>query len=84
MQFLLHRVFQKRFEKLPLKIREQFFERAEIFCKDTYAEILQNHSVDNVYPNCRSINITGDVRALYKVQGNIAIFVNIGTHSELY
>ena len=84
MQYILHGVFLKKIEKLPPKIREQFFERARIFHTDTFAIILQNHSVDGAYPNCRSININGDYRAIYYERQNIAIFIEIGTHSELY
>jgi mRNA-degrading endonuclease YafQ of YafQ-DinJ toxin-antitoxin module len=37
------------------------------------------------YLGYRSINITGDVRALYTVkEGALILFVFIGTHSQLY
>jgi len=84
MQYLLHKVFLKKIEKLPPKIREQFFERVRIFHRDTFDIILQNHSVDRAYPDCRSINVSGDYGAIYYINHNIAIFIDIGTHSELY
>ena len=84
MQFLLHPRFKNKFKKLSPKIQEQFFERAEIFKNDRFNSILSNHSVNKVYPGCRSINVNGDYRALYYEQDDIAIFINIGTHSELY
>jgi mRNA-degrading endonuclease RelE of RelBE toxin-antitoxin system len=84
MQFILHPRFNKKFKKLSPKIQEKFFERAEIFKKDVLNSILNNHSVDKAYPGCRSINIGGDYRALYYEIDDMAIFINIGTHSELY
>lgn len=32
----------------------------------------------------RSINITGDYRAIYEVKDGIAYFISVGTHHELY
>jgi mRNA-degrading endonuclease YafQ of YafQ-DinJ toxin-antitoxin module len=32
----------------------------------------------------RSINITSDIRVHYEQVNNIVIFINIGSHSELY
>lgn len=37
------------------------------------------------YSGFHSINITGDIRALYEeIDGSYVIFEFIGTHSELY
>ena len=74
----------KRFDKIPLKIQDQFYERLDLFLKDKFNKTLDNHSVNKAYPNCRSINVNGDYRAIFQEQGNTAIFITIGTHSELY
>ena len=80
-----HKKFLKNFDKLPSKIQEKFYERLRIFTEDPYNSLLNNHSVDSAYPGWRSINITGDYRALYEpADKSFAIFMNIGTHSELY
>ncbi len=84
MDAYLHRTFIKKFNKLPLKIQAKFGERLELFLKDPVNEVLNNHSVEKAFPECRSINVTGDYRAVYKQEGDTAFFVNIGTHSELY
>ncbi len=84
MEIILHKGFKKHFEKLPLKIQRQFYERLELFKTDKFNPILNNHSVDKVYTNCQSINITGDYRAIFRENGDITTFINIGTHSELY
>jgi len=52
--------------------------------KNPNHHILNNHSLEGAFDECRSINVTGDCRAIFKQEKNIAIFMTIGTHSELY
>ena len=59
-------------------------ERLLIFRKDELNPILKNHPLRGEYEGCNSINITGDYRAIYYLKGEIAIFIRIGTHPELY
>lgn len=76
--------FDKQFKKLSQKIKNQFYERLEIFVNDKFDPILNNHSVEKKYLGCRSINITGDYRAIFKDENHIITFSKIGSHSELY
>lgn len=84
MKIDFHKIFIKQFYKQPKKIQEKFYVKLEIFGKDQFDRILNNHTVHHPYTGCRSINITGDLRALYEVDGDRVIFIRIGTHSELY
>lgn len=84
MDAYLHRLFLKKFKKLPVKIRSRFGERLELFLAMPTDPSLNNHSVEKVFPDCRSINITGDYRAIFKVEQDTVIFITIGTHAELY
>ena len=85
MQIELHRNFIKSYGRLPKKIQEKFKERRTLFIENNFHPILENHSVEPTYPNWRSINITGDYRALFEIkEKNIIVFMKIGTHSELY
>lgn len=84
MDIVFHKQFNEKFGKLPMKIQNKFYERLSIFIKNNYDSILKNHSIDPVFPNCRSINITDDYRAIFKESDNRIIFITIGTHSELY
>ena len=85
MRVLYHKRFLKTFPKLPGKIQGKFFERLELFQREPFHPLLNNHCVEPAYPNLRSINITGDYRALYEVQkdGSV-VFMKIGTHADLY
>lgn len=84
MEVKFHKNFNKKFSKLPVKVQEQFYERLEIFFQNKFDKVLNNHSVDKAFPNCNSINISGDYRAIFEDHDNMAIFITIGTHSELY
>ena len=80
-----HRKFVKTFVKLPEKIKSKFYEKLLIFEKNPSDPVLNNHSVEYMYPDCRSINVTGDYRALFKSgSADSVMFMKIGTHSELY
>ncbi|OGK24959.1 hypothetical protein A3A46_00900 [Candidatus Roizmanbacteria bacterium RIFCSPLOWO2_01_FULL_37_13] len=77
--------FIKKLRKTPKKITVAFRERLEIFIKNKYSPILNNHQLTGQYSGLRSINITGDWRAIYKeIDKNTIYFVELGTHSELY
>ena len=80
-----HRNFKKQYEKLRT-IQDKIDERLVLFVKNQFNPILNNHALSGKYQGCRSINITGDVRAIYKMLNNeeIAYFVAIDTHSNLY
>lgn len=76
--------FVKERDKADKKIKEAFDKRLEIFLKDPFDPRLNNHSLTGSYRGYRSINITGDWRAIYTENQEEAIFVALGTHSQLY
>ncbi|MCX6720253.1 MAG: type II toxin-antitoxin system mRNA interferase toxin, RelE/StbE family [Candidatus Staskawiczbacteria bacterium] len=77
--------FKKDLYKLPQKQREQFYERLLIFSENPFEPILNNHQLHGQYKNARSINITGDIRAIYEqVSENKVLFLKIDNHNNLY
>ncbi|MEK7161910.1 MAG: type II toxin-antitoxin system mRNA interferase toxin, RelE/StbE family [Patescibacteria group bacterium] len=84
MEIILRKNFKKEYEKLRPEIKEKFKERRNLYVQDRFNTTLNNHSVDSAYPGCRSINITGDYRAIFKEENDIITFLYIGTHSQLY
>jgi len=79
------RKFDKQYAKLPQKTKTQFKNRATIFRLEPHHPSLRNHALKGKYQNYRSIDITGDVRAIYTKRGEtIVIFGFIGSHSQLY
>ncbi|MBI3459286.1 type II toxin-antitoxin system mRNA interferase toxin, RelE/StbE family [Candidatus Azambacteria bacterium] len=85
MKIELHRNFIKKYYKLTVKIQEKFKERRNLFLIDQFHPLLNNHALSGKYDNCRSINITSDIRVIFSLRpdGTI-VFITIGSHSELY
>lgn len=58
--------FIKSYNKLPQKIKKAFDSRLVIFMKNPFEPILRNHALIGEYKEFRSIDVTGDFRALFK------------------
>ncbi len=77
--------FHKQFYKLPKKQQQQFDERILLFVRDKANPVLRFHPLKGMYAGYYSINISGDLRALFYKEGEkVVIFALIGTHSQLY
>ena len=77
--------FDKQYSKLSTKIKNQFKVRVELLRVNPFDISLRNHALKGRYLGYRSIDINGDVRALYTVKGDVVIiFGFIGTHGQLY
>lgn len=84
MKIIFHKKFIKQQSRLSKKIQNQLDKRIVVFMENPYEDILNNHQLHPPFENCRSINISGNIRALYEQNGDTVLFVCIGTHSELY
>ena len=89
MQIKFGRKFTKQYEKAGAEIRSLFDERLKLFIQDPFQLTLNNHPLTGKLKGFRSINITGDWRAIYSqssdpVEGKVIIFEMLGTHSKLY
>ena len=76
--------FNKQLKIVPLKIKIAFRKRLALFLENPFNPLLNNHSLTGKYSGYRSINVTGDWRAVYSDKGQIIIFITLGTHSQLY
>ncbi len=88
MESQFSRDFQKTYRKTPHSIQIAFQKRLQIFRSDPYDPRLRNHKLKGEYGIYRSIDVTGDWRALYrelKEEDSLtAFFDKLGTHSQLY
>lgn len=82
---LFHKRFKKKIAKYPF-LKNQIDEQIRLFLKDPFDQQLHNHALSGKWKGCRSINITGDYRAVYEmvVEDDTAYFVDMDTHSNLY
>ena len=77
--------FKKQYRKLPRLFQNQFKERLRLFLADPANPLLRVHPLKGRFTGYWSMNVNGDIRALYRRSGDeIIIFALIGTHSELY
>ncbi len=84
MEVRLHRKFLKMFDRLPQDIRRKFVERKNVLLDNSFDPILNNHALHGEYAGHRSINVTGSYRAVFVQENEVATFIAIGTHADLY
>lgn len=77
--------FKKKLKKSSKPVVEAFYDRLQIFVQNPNTRILNNHYLNGKFDGYKSINISGDIRAVYKlVENDFAYFVDIDNHSNLY
>lgn len=77
--------FNKQLGKLSKQKQDKFWERLELWQRHPESPLLHQHRLSGKLSHFYSINIGGDLRALFQVvDGTIVIYEMIGTHSQLY
>lgn len=89
MEILYSDKFRKQYDKAPKPVRGALNQRMLLFKKDPFHPFLHNHLLVGEYAGYRSINITGDWRAIYfqstdSLGKTVVRFRFLGTHSQLY
>ncbi|OGD89164.1 hypothetical protein A3J17_01270 [Candidatus Curtissbacteria bacterium RIFCSPLOWO2_02_FULL_40_11] len=84
MKIYLHKRFLKDYKKLTLSQKKKFKDRRNLFLRDEFNPILNNHGLKGKWLGYRSINVTGDIRVIFKRETESALFVAIDNHSNLY
>jgi len=85
MKIRFHKNFEKQYKKLKKKEQEKVQQRLELFLENPFHPQLNNHPLKGKYTDYRSINIIGDLRAIYKfISENEYVFVVVDSHSNLY
>jgi addiction module RelE/StbE family toxin len=76
--------FDKQLRKAPDDIIVAFLDMLELFLEDPIHPSLRNHALREKFAGHWSIDVTADWRALYRKERNRIIFVELGTHNQLY
>ncbi len=85
MRVSFHRNFSRDYQRLSSKVRKQFEKRLRLFLEDPFHVLLNNHALHGEWKEYRSINVTGNLRAIYKhCSDDVVEFVIIDTHGNLY
>jgi addiction module RelE/StbE family toxin len=77
-------LFTKQRKAAPIEIKQAFRYALDLFSEDPNHPALRNHFLTGKYAGFRSIDVTEDWRALYRREPERIIFVELGTHEELY
>lgn len=80
-QFVKH--YRKRI-KQNKNLQKRFAKRLRLFKKDRQNPILRDHKLKGSKIGLRAFSITGDHRVVYKEFGNYILFLDIGTHNQVY
>jgi len=73
------------FKKQSVSTQDKLEERITMFMENPNYSLLHNHALAGEWIGCRSINITGDIRAVFEeITAGHVEFIAIGSHSELY
>ena len=72
------------FLKCPQDVRIKFIERLKIFKLNKHDSALNNHNLSGKYKEYKSINVSGNYRAIFEETPDHIKFIAIGTHSQLY
>ena len=85
MKIIFHHIFKKQYKKLRVGEQHRFKEHRDLFTKNPFHLILNNHALHGEYRGYRSINVSGDLRVIYEdIDTETVQFILIGTHSNLY
>ena len=85
MRIRYHRDFERGYQKLRKNQQERVRERIALFANDKFHPLLNNHPLCGKYQGYHSINIDGDLRAIYReLNQDTTYFIEIGTHNRLY
>ena len=85
MKIITNRAFNKKFLKLPVKIRIQFNSRVELFKKNPANPLLKNHTLHGDMSGLKAFSINGDYRVIYaRINDDQIILLSIGSHNQVY
>ncbi|MGH7195246.1 MAG: type II toxin-antitoxin system RelE/ParE family toxin [Candidatus Saccharimonadales bacterium] len=85
MKLRYHKSFQKQVIKLQPTQIKRLRTAIDLFQSEPYHPSLYNHPLTGQWQDHNSISFGGDWRAHFKILDNdVALFVAVGTHSQLY
>jgi len=87
MKLARHRQFKKNFRLRVShnpKLVKKFEQRLRLFLINRNHPLLKDHMLTGKKKGYRAFWITGDVRVVYKIEGETIRLYDIGTHPQVY
>lgn len=82
-----HRIFRKHYQQRVasnLKLDKQFHARVKLFLDGVREAPLDDHALTGDLRGRRAFSITGDCRVVYFESESDLVFLDIGTHNQVY
>ena len=85
MRVIYERPFERQYKKLTKDLQDKMWERFALLVREPAHPLLNDHKLNPPYIGYRSINITGDIRLVYK-KGDVQTYYlrAVGTHHQLF
>jgi addiction module RelE/StbE family toxin len=77
------RAFRKRMRK-DTEFEAKFWRRVESFLADSFSPGLRAHKLSGNLKDLWSFSIDSDLRVIFYFEGDLAVFIDLGTHDEVY
>ena len=77
------RAFRKRMRK-DADLEARFWRRIEAFLADPFSPNLRAHRLSGNLKDLWSFSIDTDLRVIFYFEGDLAVFIDLGTHDEVY
>lgn len=87
MKITYHKKFLKHYQKRILPYRpldQRYTERVLLFLENQKSPILEDHLLVGDLAGYRAFSITGDIRIIYFQKEDVILFIDIGTHNQVY
>mgnify|MGYP001580812411 CR=1 FL=1 len=81
------RKFKKSYARRVLRdqaLDKRFGERFLMFIQNPNHPLLRDHALRGEKKGLRSFSVTGDIRVTYFIEDNIAYFLDIGSHNQVF
>ncbi len=79
-----HRSWESDYKKLRPAQQERFREQMKLFMHNPRHPFLNNHALHGTMSGFRSLNVGGDLRAVFRETDDSYTFYRVGTHHQLY
>jgi addiction module RelE/StbE family toxin len=86
-QIKQNKVFQKHFQSRIAphkKLTQQFTARLELFINGEGGRPLNDHLLKGSKQGLRAFSVSSDIRVIYTEDESEIIFLDIGTHNQVY
>ena len=75
--------YTKRIKPYPQLVKK-LQQRVILFFENSQYPLLKDHQLTGDKKEYRSFSVTGDIRVIYKKDGDDVLFYDVGSHNQVY